>query len=76
MEDCLSLLKEQEYQCAICNHILAMDNNTLNIDHCHKTGKVRGLLCFNCNVGLGNFRDNPINLKKALAYLGKHSEHT
>jgi len=39
------------------------------IDHCHDTGKVRGILCRSCNVGLGHFKDSPIYLKKAIDYL-------
>jgi hypothetical protein len=41
----------------------------LSVDHCHTTGKVRGLLCQSCNVGLGAFKDNPASLRKAASYL-------
>lgn len=39
------------------------------IDHCHTTGIVRGILCWECNKGLGNFKDSPELLKKAINYL-------
>jgi hypothetical protein len=41
------------------------------IDHCHTTGKVRGLLCHACNRALGNFGDNIANLEQAIIYLSK-----
>lgn len=53
--------------CAICRQKDEM--KVLCVDHDHATGKVRGLLCNNCNVGLGNFRDNPKILESAIAYL-------
>ncbi len=43
----------------------------LHVDHCHTSGKVRGLLCYNCNNGLGRFKDDIIVLKKAVDYLIK-----
>lgn len=41
------------------------------IDHCHKTGKVRGLLCNSCNKGLGFFNDNKELLKNAIKWIGE-----
>lgn len=46
----------------------------LNVDHCHDTGKVRGLLCHACNIGLGKFEDNPKFLLKAIKYLKERSD--
>ncbi len=59
-----ALLVEQNNLCAICER-----NGRLVIDHSHKTGKVRGLLCYACNLGLGLFRDSAGSLQKAVAYL-------
>jgi hypothetical protein len=50
--------------CAICSRTAP-----LIADHCHQTGRARGLLCRACNIGLGVFRDSPEVLGKAIAYL-------
>jgi hypothetical protein len=65
----LQMLEKQEHKCAIC---LTLDTNfdkLLSVDHCHTTGKVRGLLCNNCNLALGNFNDNVNSLENAIKYL-------
>lgn len=65
----------QQDKCAICGiHAAdikhkAFDTNPLVIDHSHTSGKVRGLLCPKCNVGLGHFDDDPEALRKAREYL-------
>jgi hypothetical protein len=51
-----------------CCHICGIKTE-LHIDHCHATGKVRGLLCRGCNTGLGSFKDDKENLDKAIQYL-------
>jgi hypothetical protein len=62
------MLKEQEGGCAICG-----GNRRLAVDHCHNTGKVRGLLCMYCNTGIGHLRDSFELLIKAASYLRKFS---
>lgn len=61
--------ESQQYRCAICG--TGEDNLTkrLVVDHCHGTGKVRKLLCTNCNVGMGMFKENPRILYLAIEYL-------
>lgn len=67
------LLTTQNYNCAICNSsLLNLDNKHIHLDHCHTTGKVRGILCSYCNLGLGNFKDNIQNLKNAINYLNNN----
>lgn len=65
-EDLDDLINQQENRCAICGDEF---QETPNIDHCHETGKVRGLLCRTCNVGLGHFKDNLELLQSAIRYL-------
>lgn len=59
--------------CAIC---LGPNRNgkRLDVDHCHDTGKVRGLLCAHCNQALGGFKNGPAILRRAVAYLEKCSD--
>lgn len=70
-EEYLNLISKQKGKCAICREILNQDRFT-HIDHCHKTDAVRGLLCHNCNQGLGHFKDNLQILSKAIRYLKKN----
>lgn len=65
------LLEQQKGTCAICEQQLIAGHLT-HLDHDHKTGKLRALLCLHCNVGLGHFKDNPELLNKAAAYLIRH----
>jgi hypothetical protein len=60
----------QEYKCQICFRSDSQERyNKLTIDHCHETGKVRGLLCLRCNTALGKFGDDPRRLLRAAQYL-------
>jgi hypothetical protein len=62
------LFVNQNGLCAICKAPVVIGKK-LVVDHCHKTGKIRGLLCYNCNNGIGNFRDNVNILSSAIKYL-------
>lgn len=59
----------QNHQCAICPNPVAGGRGRFHVDHCHITGRVRGLLCNSCNHMLGNARDNPTTLRLGAAYL-------
>lgn len=65
------LVEDQQHMCFICEVHEDTLKRKLAVDHCHKTGKIRGLLCFHCNTGLGHFRDNEKLLTKAIKYLTK-----
>ena len=71
------MVKIQNNRCLICgNEEIAKHNYTkkvqkLAVDHDHITGKVRGLLCQDCNQGLGKFYDDILRLEKAIQYLKK-----
>lgn len=67
------ILKNQNNLCGICGIILKDDYNT-HVDHNHQTGKIRGLLCVGCNTGLGNFKENPFILIKAIKYIEKYKK--
>lgn len=68
-EDFYTLLRDQEGGCAICGTEECSSGKRMAVDHCHTTGKVRGILCGNCNKGLGCFLDSPDILVKAIKYL-------
>jgi hypothetical protein len=63
-------LRKQKRKCLICRCRFSKRQRPC-VDHCHKTNRVRGLLCNLCNVGLGSFRDSPIFLRRAARYLGR-----
>lgn len=70
-----SILASQAGVCAICHAPPTLENckcGLLVVDHCHRTGKVRGLLCSNCNSGLGFFKENTQTLLHARCYVYDH----
>lgn len=74
VEDYNDLLSKQEGRCAICRRLPIEDpmGHDLAVDHDHETGRIRGLLCRHCNIGIGKLGDNISGLELALAYLRKH----
>ena len=75
LEDYEVLWEKQEGKCKICKkeevvtHWKSKERQILSIDHDHKTGKVRGLLCARCNHAIGNMEDNKEFLYNAISYL-------
>ena len=67
-EDYDLLLQEQSGVCKVCNKTCSTGRR-LSVDHDHKTGKIRGLLCRNCNVALGYLGDNPLLFERCVLYL-------
>lgn len=73
VSDFNDLMTIQNGACAICGHSDTSKPNFFPVlDHCHTTGKIRGLLCMACNMGLGKFKDDTNRLFSAIAYLTKH----
>jgi hypothetical protein len=78
-DDYEKMLEEQNNVCKLCKNPETVSNspkssgpNRLAIDHCHKTDKIRGLLCRSCNLMLGNAKDSIELLQEAIDYLQKH----
>lgn len=67
-----ALQKQQNGVCAICGQPESFAARSLCVDHDHADGRVRGLLCDNCNRGLGAFKDREDWLARAIAYLRQH----
>jgi len=70
-----SMLESQNHVCAICKNPQIVRPGRLAIDHCHVTGKIRGMLCSNCNQGLGKFKDDMSLLEAAIDYLSKSKKN-
>ena len=78
-KDYLSLFNKQKGRCLICNKTNTRKHKSgknfdLHVDHNHKTGQIRGLLCGKCNLGVGLFNENINNIKKVVAYLEKYAQ--
>ena len=70
LEQYTEMLEAQGFACKIC--LKPRGQKKLNVDHCHATGKVRGLLCQQCNSLLGMAHDDPTVLQAAITYLEKN----
>lgn len=68
-EEYNAILLEQEERCKICKKHVSEFTKELAVDHCHKTNKVRGLLCSSCNTGIGHFKDNVELMNEGIKYL-------
>ncbi len=65
-----AMLAAQDGKCAIC--LVPAGHRRLAVDHCHDTGRVRGLLCDSCNNGLGRFKHDPERIRVAIEYLKQY----
>lgn len=65
------MLELQNNQCAICGKSPMENKKRLSVDHCHKTKRVRGLLCYRCNTGLASFKDDGSLLYTAHKYIAR-----
>jgi RNase P subunit RPR2 len=68
-----AMIESQSGACTICGTKQEGDGKRLSIDHDHRLGRVRGLLCSNCNLGIGYFYDNPTLLRRAAEYVTPYS---
>ena len=70
IDDYEILFNKQNGYCAICKRHQLEVKKTFHVDHCHITGKVRGLLCDDCNTGIGKLKENKFIFINAIEYLG------
>lgn len=70
VQDLINLMEDQDFLCAICKKDFnELKPKNIHIDHCHNSNKIRGILCNNCNMALGLFKDDVEVLKEAIKYL-------
>lgn len=69
IEDYNKLLTEQNFSCALCSKHVSENKKRLAVDHCHETGRVRGLLCMHCNAALGQLGDTSESIQRVLEYI-------
>ena len=69
LEEYQRMLDEQQGNCYICSKHHSLQKKSLSVDHCHKTGTVRRLLCSNCNTSLGLLKEDISRVKKLIQYI-------
>jgi hypothetical protein len=77
LEDFNQRFIAQGGKCLLCTrelNLVGISGDRSVVDHCHKTGRVRGILCNECNRGLGYFKDNVMTLTNAIAYLTEEDQ--
>ena len=74
-DELADMLHLQHHRCAICHRRSLEFRKPLGVDHDHKTGKIRGLLCAACNLGLGAFKDDFDVLIRAAQYIQRHRQY-
>ena len=75
LEEKKQMMLDQDNKCLICQVIFTdcrRCKTSAHVDHCHVTGKIRGILCSRCNLGLGHFSDSVTKLLSAARYMYKH----
>ena len=73
LEDYNRMFAEQKGRCAICETHQCDTGRAFAVDHDHKTGKVRGLLCQACNTAIGKLQDDPKLIQRAAEYVASHA---
>lgn len=67
-----SMFESQGKACAVCGGTESRGYGSMHVDHCHTTGKIRGILCQPCNTSLGKMNDDPVLLRKLADYIENH----
>lgn len=71
VEEYNKILESQQHKCAICKRHTSEFKKKFSVDHNHDNGRIRGLLCYNCNLGIGKFKDDMIWLVEAVKYINR-----
>lgn len=72
MDQIRSMRESQGQCCAICALPFENKPRAVHVDHCHRTGVIRGILCNPCNLGIGKLRDEPEILRRAADYIDRY----